>query len=58
MYLGELQMGDQSILYVTNVSHITCPVTGVAAHITVMLVMVATGLAQHRRATEKNKLNW
>lgn len=51
-------MGDQTTLYVTNVSHITYPVTRMTVHITVMLMMAATGLAQDGRATEKNKLNW
>lgn len=51
-------MGDQTTLYVTNVSHITYPMTGMTICISVMLVMVATGLAQDGRATGKNKLNW
>lgn len=50
-------MGDQTTLYVTNVSHITYPMTGMTLCISVMLVMVATGLAQDGRATGKNKLN-
>lgn len=58
MYLGELEMGDQTTLYVTNVSHIAYPMTGIAVHTTVLLMMIATGLVQERRATEKNKLNW
>lgn len=51
-------MGDQTTLYVTNVSHIAYPMTGIAVHVTVLLMMIATGLVQERRATEKNKLNW
>lgn len=27
MYVGELEMGDQTTLYVTNVSHIAYPMT-------------------------------